>query len=130
MANKKFQGRKSRAAKSPVTAGSLWLAGVGAVSLARKRGDVLLRDLIDEGRRLQGQAATFVHETGVDARAQMAGLVTPVKARLKQTIERTEAAVQAGIGAMLSRLGIPTKSDIDDLAQRVGALTRQLKTSK
>jgi poly(hydroxyalkanoate) granule-associated protein len=130
MANKKFQGSKSKAAKSPVTVGSLWLAGVGAVSLTRKHGEVLLGDLIDEGRRLQGQAATFMHETNIDARAQVAGLVTPLRARFKQRIEQTGAMVQAGTGAVLSRLGIPTKADIDDLAQRVGALTRQLKTSK
>ena len=53
MSNKKIQRKKAAAAtQAGADAGSLWLAGVGAISLARKQGGALLRDLIAEGRRL------------------------------------------------------------------------------
>jgi len=60
----------------------------------------------------------------------MEGFLTPVKQRFDQQIEMAGKAVQAGVGSLLSRLGIPSKADIEDLAQRVGALSRQLKTNR
>jgi len=132
MASRKIRGNKVRISKTPARAqtGSLWLAGIGALSLARKRNKVLLGDLVAEGARLQAKAATIARETRLDARAQMEGFLTPVKQRFDQQIEMAGRAVQAGVGSLLSRLGIPSKADIEDLAQRVGALSRQLKTNR
>ena len=128
-ANKKVQN-KSHATRKQVSAGSIWLAGVGAASLARKHGAVLVGDFIAEGRRLQGEAARFAHEARVDAQAQVKGLLTPVKARLKQEVKKAGAAVEAGVTGALARVGIPSKADIDELSQRVAALSRQLKAAK
>jgi len=130
MASRKTRGNKVRISKTPAPTGPLWLAGIGALSLARKRNKALLGDLIAEGARLQAKAARITRETRLDARAQMEGLLTPVKHRLDAQVEKAGKAVQAGIGGVLSRLGIPSKADIDDLAQRVGTLSRQLKTNR
>jgi poly(hydroxyalkanoate) granule-associated protein len=129
MANRKVQGSKTKA-QAPVGIGSLWLAGVGAVSLARKHGEGLLGDLVDEGRRLQSEASEFVTDTRSTAQARIVAVIKPLRARIKQQVEKTGAAIQSGIAGVLSRLGIPSKADIDDLAQRVGALSRQLKAGK
>ena len=134
MASRKIRRSKVRISKTPAQTasqtGSLWLAGIGALSLARKRNQALLGDLIAEGARLQAQAATIAREMRVDARAQMEGFFTPVRLRFDQQVDAAGKAVQAGIGRVLSRLGIPSKSDIDDLSQRVGTLSRQLKASR
>ena len=130
MANKRIQRNKPQRARSTVDAGSLWLAGVGAVSLARKQGASLLADMVGEGRRLQTQTARLVRETRTDMRAQVVGLLKPVKARFARQAKKTGAAVQARVAAALSSLGIPSKSDIDELAKRVATLSRQLKTTK
>ena len=131
MANKKNpRNRKAHAAQAPVDAGSLWLAGVGAIWLARKHGGALLGDLIKEGRRLQIEATQFVREARADALAQAKGLLTPAKARLETGAKKAAAAVEAGVAVVRARLGIPSKADIDELSQRVGALSRQLKAAK
>lgn len=137
MATRKIRGTKVRISKtqhhkqtSPKQTGSLWLAGIGALSLARKRNKALLGDLIAEGARLQTKAATIARETRRDARAQMKGFLTPLKKHFEQQVEKAGKAFQAGVGGVLSRLGIPSKADIEDLAQRVGALSRQLKTGR
>ena len=130
MANKKMQRGKVKVAQKPVNTGSLWLAGVGAVSLARKHGKILLGDMIGEGRRLQIEATTLVRETSADTKAHVVGMVTPLKARFMQRVGQAGTIVQTSISRGLSLLGIPTKADIDDLAQRVGALSRQLKSAK
>jgi poly(hydroxyalkanoate) granule-associated protein len=129
MAIKKTRG-KTNAAQKTGGAGSLWLAGVGALSLARKRGVIVLGELTAEGRRLQGEATKLVREVRTDAKAQISGLVTPLKASFDLQLDKARAAVDAGIAAARSRLGIPSKADIDELALRVSALSRQLKAAK
>ncbi|HZP67892.1 MAG TPA: phasin family protein, partial [Rudaea sp.] len=58
------------------------------------------------------------------------GALAPIRERVKQDAEKLGAAVQNGIAVALARLGIPSKADIDELTQRVTALSRQLKTAK
>ena len=129
MANKKVQ-RKVKSAQAPLNAGSYWLAAVGALSLARKRSAAALGELVAEGQRLQAGAEKVVQEARADAMAQIAGIVTPVKARLKQQVERAGSSLESALAAIRSRLGIPSKADVDELAQRVGTLSRQLKAVK
>lgn len=130
MANRKNpRNGKSHVAQTPVDTGSLWLAGVGAVSLARKQGGRLLGELINEGRRLQVEATRFVREARADAQSQVEGLLRPVEGRLQSAAKQAAAAVQARVASVLTRLGIPSKADIDELSQRVGTLSRQLKAS-
>jgi len=127
MANKRVQ-RKKVQAPAKVEPGSLWLAGVGAVSLARKQGAALLGELAGEGRRLQVEATRRVLDTGADVRAQVSGLIKPLKARAGRQLQQAGVAIQSGIAGALSLIGIPSKADIDALSQRVAALSRQLKT--
>ncbi|HSE13587.1 MAG TPA: phasin family protein [Rudaea sp.] len=132
MASRKIRGNKVKIShtQKQTGSGSLWLAGIGALSIARKRGKALLGEMIAEGQRLQTKAVTMVHEARADTRAQFDGFLTPVRQRLEEQVEKGGKAVQAGIGGVLSKLGIPSKADIDELAQRVGALSRQLKTGR
>ena len=130
MANRKIQRNKAASTRTEFGAPSLWLAGVGAVSLARKQGRVLLGDFVAEGRRLQTEAVAFVRETGTDARVQVTGWVTPVRAELKRRVAAAGNAVEKSVAGGLARLGIPSKADIDALTQRVATLSRQLKAAK
>lgn len=130
MASRKFRGNKVRISKTPARTGSLWLAAIGALSLARKRNKALLGELVAEGARLQTKAATIARETRRDTRAQLEGFLAPVQQRFEHQVEMAGKAFQAGMGGVLSRLGIPSKADIEDLAQRVGALSRQLKSGR
>jgi poly(hydroxyalkanoate) granule-associated protein len=130
MANKKApRNTKKHATHAPVAAGSIWMAGVGAVSLARKQAKALLGDMVSEGNRMQAEATKFVRQTRAGTRARIKGLLTPVRAQLQSGTELVKAAVESGLAGMRARLGIPSKADIDELSQRVGALSRQLKAA-
>jgi poly(hydroxyalkanoate) granule-associated protein len=129
MANKKVQRSKAQATKLPADAGSIWLAGVGALSLARRHGEARLGDMVKEGRRLQGEVAKFVRKSRVDARSRISGMLTPVQAQLQSAAKLATAAAESGLAGMRARLGIPSKADIDELSQRIGALSRQLKAA-
>jgi polyhydroxyalkanoate synthesis regulator phasin len=56
--------------------------------------------------------------------------LAPFQAGFKRNIKKVGAVVQSAIAGTLARLGIPTKADIDELSQRVAALSKQLKTAK
>jgi poly(hydroxyalkanoate) granule-associated protein len=109
---------------------TLWLAGLGAASIARKQGGELLSDLIVEGKDVQVQTQKLAKELRADARAQIKGVITPVRASIKKNAAKVSVAVQQGVAVVLAKLGIPSKADIEELTQRVAALSRQLKTAK
>ena len=127
MATKRVKNRAAAAQAPADKAQALWLAGLGAVSIAQKRGDALFKGLIGEGKDFQSRAVKLAREVRVDAQAQVAGVLAPLKARAQYETGRAGTAVQQGIGVVLGKLGIPSKADIEELTTRVTALSRQLK---
>ncbi|MGH8042033.1 MAG: phasin family protein [Rudaea sp.] len=127
MANKRIKQKQSNPAGK---AHALWLAGLGAVSIAQKRAGELLGGLIVEGRDFQMRARQFAREAGTDARVHVKGVIAPLNADVARNVEKIGAAMQAGVAVSLARLGIPSKADIEALGQRMSALSRQLKTAK
>jgi len=109
---------------------AFWLAGLGAVSIAQKRGDALFTNLIGEGKDFQSRATKLAREIRIDTKAQVKGVLAPIKARARYETERAGEAVQQGVGVVLGKLGIPSKADIAELTTRVTALSRQLKASR
>jgi poly(hydroxyalkanoate) granule-associated protein len=123
--------KQSPAIQTPTDkARALWLAGLGAVSIAQKRGGELLSGLIAEGHDFQTRTQKLAQEVGADAAVHVKGALAPFRAGLKRNIKKFGAAVQGGVAGALARLGIPSKADIDELTQRVTALSKQLKTAK
>ena len=126
----KHSSKKTTAPVSADKARSLWLAGLGAVSIARKRGNEAFVSLIGEGKEFQTRADKLTREISADTKAQLKGALAPVRAAIEQNAQRVGTTVQNIAAATLSRLGIPTKADIEELTRRVTALSRQLKTAK
>ena len=130
MAMKKTKTKQSAAATTIDPARTLWLAGLGAASIARKQGGELLSDLVVEGKDVQVRTQKLAKELKSDAKAQIKGVITPMRASIKKNAAKFSAAVQHGVAVALAKLGIPSKADIEELTQRVAALSRQLKTAK
>lgn len=109
------------------TAQQIWLAGLGAASIARKRGEDVLARLVAEGKAVQTHGSQLARELGRDAAAQVKGALAPIQARVKSDLALAGSSVQHGVAVVLGKLGIPSKADIDELTTRVTALSRQLK---
>jgi poly(hydroxyalkanoate) granule-associated protein len=109
---------------------ALWLAGLGAVSIAQKRGGELLSELITEGHDLQSRAQKLAQQVTSQAAEQAKDALTPFQVEFKRNIKKLGTAVQNGVAGALAVLGIPSKSDIEELTQRVAALSKQLKTAR
>lgn len=133
MATRKIPAKKTKkpaTVKRSPAAASTWLAGVGAVSMARKRGEALLGRLLSEGQQRQSQARTFVREARADARAQVMGLLAPVRGRFNRRLDKAGKVVRVGVDHALARLGVPTKAEVDELAQRVAILSKRMKSAR
>ena len=127
--------RTTRDSTANEAARKLWLAGLGAVSLARKQGTKLVETLVDEGEQFRARSEKYV--TGVsrdvrrattDVEKQIRGFVTPIRKRAEDTVRRFEGAVSDRLGDLLGRFGVPSKSEIEELSDRVGTLNREIKS--
>ena len=122
--------KQSPKQKSTDQARALWLAGLGAASIAQKRGGELISGWITEGQELQTRAKKLAEQVTSQAAEQAKDALAPFQAGLKRNIKKLGAAVQKGVAGALDVLGIPSKSDIEQLTQRVAALSKQLKTAR
>jgi len=130
MATKRTKTQTKKAQGGNDATRSAWLAGLGAVSIAQKRGGALIGGLISEGTDFQARAQKLVRETSVDALAHAKVAIAPVRAGLKNNAKKFGAAVQRGVAVVLTQLGIPSKADVEELTRRVTALSRQLRAAK
>jgi poly(hydroxyalkanoate) granule-associated protein len=127
MATKRIK-KQAPAQNAPAEqARALWLAGLGAVSIAQKRGGELFETLTHEGQDFQTRTEKFAKTLRADARKQVIGVIAPLKANTKQALAQAAAAARNALASALAKLGIPSKSDIEELTTRVTALSRQLK---
>ncbi len=96
------------------TAKQIWLAGVGALTLAEEEGSRLFKVLVDKGKRNEAMA-DFPRETAKMAQKRLEGMWDKIGQGLE---ERVQSA--------LHRIGVPTRDEIAGLARRVDAMNRAL----
>ncbi|MBS0487963.1 MAG: phasin family protein [Proteobacteria bacterium] len=121
---------KNQTTSSADKAHTVWLAGLGAVSIAQKRSTELLAGLAAEGRDFQARAQRLAREVGADAKAQLKGVVAPLRMHARDNARKIGVLIERGVALALDKLGVPSKSDIEALSQRMSALSRQLKATK
>jgi poly(hydroxyalkanoate) granule-associated protein len=127
--SRKIVKARKAVAPKPDAARSVFLAGLGAVAMTRKQGDKLYAQLNEEGRALRANGIKLVRDTRKQVQTQISRTLAPVKKQVDAKAAEVGAAVEQGVGRALSRLGVPSKADIEDLTQRVGALSRQLRAA-
>lgn len=132
--NVKFK-KVSKPAQVNDTGRTLWLATLGAMSLAQKQGEKAIDALVAEGTQFQNKAKKFSKTLNSDAKKFKAnvekkvnGLVNPIRARATKNVQEVESAVTERIGAVLGRFGVPSKGDVQELLTRVSELNREIKT--
>lgn len=109
------------------TVQKLWLAGVGAASVAQKNVGEVVENLKSESQKIYKKATTLVDGTVADVRKQFEGVLSQVQGSVSANLGWVEEKVSAGVGTVLGRLGVPSKADIADLSKRVDELSKQVK---
>ena len=123
------KGGRTPIGREPFAAGlmefgeQVWLAGLGAVADARKRGPRLLDELVTEGLRLQAMARSAATTPAQRALEQVQGAVGrrlgSARVRAGQTWSELEKLLQLRVHQAMSQLGVPTTDEIAGLYKSV-----------
>ncbi len=134
MATKKLAGKNVRnvTVKAEVTdvrdtARNVFLASLGAVSISRKEGARIVETLIEQGQDLRDRTVKMAEGKVNDVRKQVIGVVGKVQKQATSNLTQVEGVVGGQVTRVLSRLGIPSKADVQELSRRVAELNRQVK---
>jgi poly(hydroxyalkanoate) granule-associated protein len=97
------------------SAHKVWLAGLGAVAIAEQEGGKFFSNLVEQGGKLEKTSMEKVEK----AKGTVAGMKT-VAESYWETFGRT---VDDRMTAVIHRIGVPTKEEIESLTKKVEALT-------
>jgi poly(hydroxyalkanoate) granule-associated protein len=97
------------------SAHKVWLAGLGAVAMAEEEGGKFFSNLMEKGQKLEGKSSEQVEK----AKGTVAGMKT-VAESYWETFGRT---VDDQMTAVIHRIGVPTKDEIEALTKKVEDLT-------
>ena len=95
----------------------IWLAGLGALSIAEDESGKIFKTLVNRGRAFEASTKDRLIEVKdrLDVRRAASG-----------TVDRIAENLDEGMSGVLSRLGLPTKKEIEGLTKRVERLTKTL----
>lgn len=95
----------------------LWLAGLGALSIAGDESGRIFKMLVKRGRTFERAARGRLD----DVRDRL-----DVRQAAEDAVDRLQEGWDEGMTGVLHRLGLPTKREIEGLTKRVERLTRAL----
>jgi len=100
------------------SAQKIWLAGLGAMSVAGEEGSKLFKNLVEKGEEFQAREkppVEAVKRTGEDA-----------KGRGEDLWGKLETKFNEKVAQALQSLGVPSKDEISQLTERVDALMKAI----
>jgi poly(hydroxyalkanoate) granule-associated protein len=96
----------------------MWLAGLGALSVAEEAGTKVFNALVEEGKSWEEQRRKQQKQT--------AEQVKNLQEEGTRAVEAVEARVRDEVNDALRRIGVPHRDDIDELRHQVDALSEKM----
>lgn len=136
MAKFKKAGRKSAGVQDQAeqlsrklseSAQQVWLAGVGAFGRAQAEGGKMFEALVKEGMNFEQTARKFAGGRADVVRETVETRVGQARERATDTWDRLEKVFEDRVQRALVKLGVPSREDLADLADRVDILTTELR---
>jgi poly(hydroxyalkanoate) granule-associated protein len=109
------------------SAQQIWLAGVGAFSRAQAEGTKLFEGLVKEGMGLEQTVRKFAGGRADVVRDAVESRVGQARERATDTWDKLEKVFEDRVQRALVKLGVPSRDDLNDLSDRVEALTDELR---
>jgi len=105
------------------SAHQIWLAGLGAFGKAQAEGSKVFDALVKEGQSIHSRTREAA-ESKVNAMTSTLGkMATKATSQATGGWDRLEQVFEERVARALSRIGVPTNKDINNLAKRVEELT-------
>ncbi|HEX5484667.1 MAG TPA: phasin family protein [Limnobacter sp.] len=127
----KKKGIKS-VAENPVTgavkdsAQQLWTAGLGAINKAQEEGNKVIENLVKESQEIQERTVKFADQKVVEVTGKVSKLAGTVSSKATQHWDKLEQVFEERVARALSRLGVPTNKDVQQLAERIEQLSQAI----
>ncbi len=112
------------------TARDLWLASMGVAARVRTQGEQLIGKVISGGMDFRKDATKLVSNVTGDVQEQANGFLAQVKGATAANLNWASGKMEASMGKVLGRLGVPSKSEVQELSRRVSDLQKQVKAMK
>ena len=109
------------------SAQQVWLAGVGAFTRAQSEGTKLFEGLVKEGMSLEQHMRKFAGGRAEVVRDAVENRVGQARERATDTWDKLEKVFEDRVQRALVKLGVPGRDDLNDLSERVEALTAELR---
>ena len=107
----------------------VWLAGLGALATVEEEGTQLFTTLVKQGEKLveRGeQVEAKGKERLEDVRSDLTTRQKQVTEQVTGRVQSVETDVTETLVGALTRLGVPTRSEVQELSGKVDALTRRV----
>lgn len=126
---KKAAVSRSKAATGNLldSAQHIWSAGVGALARAQGEGTDLFEALIKKGMKIEAQTRKLANGKVDVVRGAVEDRVENVREKATDTWDRMEKVFEDRVQRALTRLGVPTREDLNSLSKRVESLTAELR---
>ncbi|MDA8522512.1 phasin family protein [Acidovorax sp. NCPPB 4044] len=112
------------------SAQQVWLAGLGAFAKAQQEGSKVFESLVQEGLALQQRTQTTAQQHLAEAASRVGGVASELGARAAGPWRQLESVFEDRVAQALSRLGVPTRQELQALHDRIDALTRALEATQ
>ncbi len=115
------------------SAREIWLAGLGAYSVAQaesgkliEQGNKLFEKLVSEGSKLEKKTRTVAETAVDDIKGDVESKVEAVRKQAVDNWDKLENIFEERVARVLGRLGVPSAEDVNRLSERVQKLSRQV----
>ncbi len=104
----------------------LWLAALGAATLAQRQGRSLFAALVAEGQRIRAEQERLADAFATRVNEELAARRTAMLERIAETSERLGRMVEDLSSSLIERLGIPSRREVRELSARIAELRGRL----
>lgn len=115
------------------SAREIWLAGLGAFSVAQaeggkmvEQGNKLFKDLVAEGTKLESKTRKVAETAVDDIKGEVETRVDAVRQQAVDNWDKLENIFEERVAKVLGQLGVPTATDVNELSERVAKLSKQV----
>lgn len=115
------------------SAREIWLAGLGAFSVAQHEGGKLIEQgsklfdkLVAEGSKLEKQTRNAAEGAVGGLRGGVESRVESVRQQASDNWDKLESVFEERVARVLGKLGVPTAEDVNKLSARVQDLSREV----
>jgi poly(hydroxyalkanoate) granule-associated protein len=115
------------------SAREIWLAGLGAFSVAQseggkmiEQGNKLFEKLVSEGMKLEKKTRNVAETTVGDIKDEVESKVGAVRKQAVDNWDKLENIFENRVARVLGQLGVPTADEVNKLSARVQTLSRKV----